>query len=174
MNPYLGMIVIFGFNFAPVGWALCNGALLSISQNTALFALLGTTYGGNGVNTFGLPDLQGRIPVGMGNGIGLSPYVIGQTGGTESVTLTISQIPAHNHVINGTNSLGNVSNPSNAFPANTGDLDPEYNTSNSPNSVTMNPNVISMTGGSQAHNNIQPYLAINYCIAMQGIFPSRS
>src|SRR5580658_742842 len=110
-TPYVGEIRMFGFGFAPQGWALCNGQLLPINQNQALFSLLGTTYGGDGRTTFALPDLQGRVPIHMGQGAGLSPYVMGQVGGVENVTLTIAQIPAHTHTVNGQSSLGTLATP---------------------------------------------------------------
>ena len=171
MEPFLGMIALFGFNFAPRGWAFCNGQLLSIAQNNALFALLGTIYGGDGRTTFALPNLQGRVPIHFGQGSGLSNYQIGQVGGVESATLLISNMPAHNHTLNAVSELGGTSAPEGAFLGNTGALDREYKTSGT--GVVMNAGAIGTNGGSQPFSIIQPYLVVNYCIALQGIFPSR-
>ncbi|MBO9592056.1 MAG: phage tail protein [Niabella sp.] len=173
MEPFLSMIVLFGCNFAPRGWAFCQGQILSIAQNTALFSLLGTTYGGNGQTTFALPDLRGRVPIGFGQGPGLSNYVLGQVGGTENVTLTINQIPAHTHALMATAEAGDTSDPTGAFPANTGALDKEYKQA-PVNKIAMNAAAVETKGGSQPHTIMQPYLALNYCIALEGIFPSRN
>ena len=172
MNPYLGEIRIFAFNFAPRGYAMCNGQLLSIQSNTALFALIGTFYGGNGTTTFALPNLQSRIPIHQGQGQGLSPYNIGQQGGTETVTLSARDMPQHNHMANTVSgSPAGASRPSNAYPgaATSGSV---YSTA-APDS-TFNQNFVQMQGGNQPHNNIQPYLVLNFCIATQGIFPPRN
>ncbi|MFZ0041987.1 MAG: tail fiber protein [Solirubrobacteraceae bacterium] len=166
-QPFLGGIFMFGGNFAPQGYAFCNGQLLSISQNTALFSLLGTTYGGDGVTTFALPNLQGRVPIHSGNGAGLSPYVLGQNGGTENVTLTQGQMPAHNHVIQA-GGAETTSFPAGAVPAQNG----AYTTGATP--VQMASGALTNAGGSQPHNNIQPYLTITFIIALQGVYPSRS
>jgi microcystin-dependent protein len=171
MDPILGIIALFGFNFAPRGWAFCNGQLLSIAQNNALFALLGTFYGGDGRTTFALPNLQGRVPIHFGQGAGLSNYQIGQVGGVESATLLVSNMPAHNHTLNAVSELGGTSAPEGAFLGNTGALDREYKTSGT--GVVMNAGAIGNNGGSQPFSIIQPYLVVNYCIALQGIFPSR-
>lgn len=177
MEPYLGMIAIFGFNFAPVGWAICAGQLMPISQYSALFSLLGTYYGGDGINNFALPDLRGRIPLGMGQGLGLANYVIGEVSGTENTTLTINNMPMHSHpiTINASADQGDTSAPANAFPANTGVLDAEYKSSLT-NGVTMNPGMATagISGGSQPFSIMQPFLVINYCIALEGVYPSRS
>jgi microcystin-dependent protein len=174
-QPFLGQILLVGFNFAPVGWALCDGQLLPISQNTALFSLLGTQYGGDGRSTFGLPDLRSRVPIGMGQGNGLSPYTIGEMTGVESVTLQATQMPQHNHLINATNAAGGVQTPANNFlAAGTAGGRPADIYSAGPSQGTLSPNAVSFTGGSQPHNNIQPVLAMNYIIALQGIFPSRN
>jgi microcystin-dependent protein len=167
-EPFIGEIRIFGFNFAPRGWALCNGQILSIAQNTALFSLLGTTYGGNGQTTFALPNLQSRVPVHFGQGPGLSPYVLGQQGGTETVTLNTNQMPNHSHLVAASSVSPNASRPGNAFLAANG----AYQTA--PDGTTMNPAMIQGSGGSQPHDNIQPYLTLNFCIALEGIFPSRN
>ena len=167
-EPYLGQIMAVGFNFAPQGWAKCNGQLLPISQNTALFALLGTTYGGNGTTNFALPDLRGRMLTGQGQGPGL-PYVdLGQQGGTSTSTLTLANLPPHTHPINASNYIGTTSIPTNNVLANTSDNDKEYtNTTN----TAMTPT--GSAGGGQPINNMQPYTGMNYIIALQGIFPPR-
>jgi microcystin-dependent protein len=177
-EPYIGGIVLFAGNFAPRGWALCNGQLLSISQNTALFSILGTTYGGDGVQTFALPNLQGRVAIHPGNGAGLSPYVLGQTAGNESVTLLTTQIPSHNHLVNGTGAAParGGANPIGNYPAAVtvaSGAVPDIYASTAPTG-TMNGNMITLTGGNQPHSNIQPYQCVNYIIALQGIFPSRN
>ena len=169
-EPFIGEISLFGFNFAPVGWALCNGQLLPISPNTALFSLLGTMYGGNGVNTFALPDLRGRVPLGVGQGPGLSDYSQGQYGGEENHILGVSEMPAHAHGSFVSNGLGTSDSPENAFPAKNPAGIPAFGgTAN----VTASPGQIGTNGGNQPHNNLSPYLALNWCIATQGIFPSR-
>jgi microcystin-dependent protein len=171
-NPFLGEVRLFGGNFAPVGWALCDGQLLSISQNTALFSLLGVSYGGDGIQTFALPDLRGRVPAHQGQGSGLSSYVVGESYGVESVTLSTTQIPAHSHSVNASSSKGNKASPIGEYPAtDAAGVTAEYNSSPS---GTMNAGVISPTGGSQPHENRQPTLVLTWIIALQGIFPSRS
>lgn len=171
-TPYVGEIRAVGFNFAPVDWALCNGQLLSIADNPALFQLLGTTYGGDGVQNFGLPNLQGRVAVHQGQGPGLSNYVQGQMGGAESVTLASGQMPVHGHGLAGTSTGATAQNPSTsvvpaALP--TGEL--LYATGTGTN---LNPDSISQVGGNQPHENRQPFQVINYIIALNGIFPSQS
>jgi microcystin-dependent protein len=174
-NPFLGEIRMFGGNFAPKGWAMCNGQILSIAQNTALFSLLGTTYGGNGVSTFALPDLRGRVPLHLGQGPGLSNYTEGQQGGSENVTLLLAQMPAHNHTISGVNSGGNQAGPANgSFAVESTGTSLNYANSSAPPISPMNPAMLSQTGQSQPHNNQQPYLCINFIIALVGIFPSRN
>lgn len=179
-EPFLGEIRMVGWNFAANGWALCNGQLLSISQNTALFSLLGTTYGGDGIQTFALPNLQGRVPIHQGNGAGLSPYVIGEVAGAENVTLLVNQMPAHNHLVAVSNQVGSVADPTNAIlaqgnsgsgrsPVVVSDYVPAV-----PPTGTLSPVSISNAGGNQPHSNIQPFLCVNFIIALQGIFPSRS
>lgn len=179
MDPFLGEIRMVGFNFAPTGWALCNGQLLSISQYTALFSLLGTAFGGDGVRTFGLPNLQSRVPIHQGQGTGLSPYVIGQTGGTENVTLIQNQMPMHNHLVGVNNALGTASDPTGAILAKgyTGGernpvLIPNYTSTAATGNLATN--AVSQAGGNQPHANIQPFQCVNFIIALQGIFPSRS
>jgi len=168
-DQFLGEIRTFPFNFAPTGWAVCAGQVLPISQNTALFSLLGTMYGGNGTSTFALPDLRGRVPMMHGQGPGLSPHDQGETGGEESVTLLQSEIPAHTHGLAAhANDPGDVAIPNaNAtFAAATGAYQPSAN-------VTLDPSALAPTGGTQPHNNLMPYLTLQYCIALQGIYPSR-
>ena len=169
-DRYLGSIALVAFNFPPNGWATCDGQLLPIIENTALFSLLGTTYGGDGVHTFALPDLRGRMPIGQGQGPGTSSYNLGQVGGTETETLTLSQIPLHSHTPIGS-----------ASPASTGSVSGTYWAtprlllySSATPSVPMNSVAIGSTGGNEPHNNQKPYLTINYIIALEGIFPPRS
>ena len=169
-EPYIGQISMAGFNFPPRGWALCNGQLLSIAQNTALYSLLGTAFGGNGQTTFGLPDLRGRVPVHQGQGPGLSPRSMGEIAGEQSHTLITSEMPMHNHLVNVTSGDSTAKTPSGNVPG--GTASPIY--AAAPNGNTMNPQTLSIAGGSQPHNNMQPYTCINFIIAMEGIFPSRN
>jgi microcystin-dependent protein len=181
-QPYIGQIMIFGGSFAPQGWAFCNGQTMDISQNDTLFNLIGTTYGGDGRTTFNLPDLQGRVPVHIGQGPGLSNYNIGDKAGVESVTLTTPQLPAHNHqvaVVTGT-TQGNTSTP--GFQSNSVLADEfqsqanaafAYVANNGTNQVALGTKTIGLTGGSQPHENRQPFLAINYIISLFGVFPSQ-
>ena len=169
-EPFLGQISIFSFNFPPKGWAMCNGQLLPINQNQALFSLLGTQFGGNGISTFALPDLRGNVPMSMGNGSGLSPRVIGQVAGEQAVTLTIGQMPSHSHVPNYTTTANAMSPVGNLWAP-----DPNGNvTFDNSGTETLAANAIGNAGGSQPHDNMAPYLALNFCIALQGIFPSRN
>jgi len=170
VEPFLGQLMITPYNFAPRGWAMCNGQLLPINENTALFALLGTFYGGDGIRTFALPDLRGRAPIGFGQGPGLSSYDIGQQGGEEQVTLTISQIPNHTHTAMAAASVANTGSPAGAYWAMPRAL---LYSSSAPN-VDMNANALASTGGGQPHDNRKPFLVVNYVIALQGIFPSRN
>lgn len=172
-SPFLSEIRIFAFNFAPKGWAMCNGQLLPINQNQALFALLGTTYGGNGTTNFALPNLQGRAGIHMGQGSGLGSYTLGQNGGQEAHTLLLAEMPAHAHGISANSIAANSDSPANAYPASTAATGGN-SYSNAADGTRMNAGVISNTGGSQAHNNLQPFLTLNYCIALQGIFPSQN
>jgi microcystin-dependent protein len=181
MNPYLGEIIIFAGNFAPVGWALCNGQLLAIQAYSALFSILGTTYGGNGVSDFALPDLRGRVPIHAGQAPGLSNYYLGQVAGSENVTLTTSQMPIHNHLVD-TDLAGGNATPATPgiqkeYPGPAHILGPSLTdkcySENAPNS-NLNPRAIGSAGGSQPHTNIQPYLTVNFIIALQGIFPTRN
>lgn len=170
-TPYICEIRPVAFNFAPKGWAVCSGGLLAISQNTALFALIGTYYGGNGVSTFGLPNLVGQVPVGVGQGPGLTPRSLGETGGVESVTLTLSQLAAHSHIVNASSAGGNAFDPAN----NVWSADSEGATRYASGAAAaMAQNAIGPAGGNSPHENRQPFVAINYAIAMQGIFPPRS
>ena len=170
-EPFLGQIIMFGGNFAPRGWAFCDGQLLQISQNSALFSLLGTMYGGDGRTTFGLPDLRGRSPIHAGTGPGLSPRSLGQKGGAETVVLNANQLPAHTHTLYANNGQPDESNPQDGFPATlTNDTEGYAESSN----TTMNSNVVSSVGGGQSHNNMPPFQTVNFIIALQGIYPSRS
>ena len=169
-QPYVGEIRMFAGNFAPAGWMFCEGQLLSISENETLFNLIGTTYGGDGQSTFALPDLRGRLPVHQGTGSSGTDYIIGEQSGVESVTLTNQQIPAHTHPLMASTDLANSSSPANAYLSATATGDKIYSTA-SP-SVTLNPQEISTTGGSQPHDNFQPYLCIDFIISLFGIFPT--
>ena len=182
-TPFIGEIRSVGFNFAPVGWAFCNGALQSIANNNALFVLIGTTYGGDGQATFGLPDLRGRVPIGQGTGPGLSNYVMGQAAGQEQVTLTSAQMPAHNHSVVANNVPGTIDTPTSvAMPAQAvqavgGQSAILYTTVNGTAPLTpqaMLPQAIGVSGGSQPHANVMPLNTINFIIALEGIFPSQN
>ncbi|HEX4332094.1 MAG TPA: tail fiber protein [Usitatibacter sp.] len=168
--PFLAEIRIFGFNFAPRGWALCNGQLLPISQNTALFSLIGTFYGGNGQSNFALPNMQGNFPMHWGNGPGLSQHVVGETGGEPVHSLSVAEIPNHNHLVQAPPESTPVQSPSAGF-LGTSAAKP-YDTG-TPN-AGLAPDSAGITGSSIAHNNLPPYVAVNFCIAMQGIFPARN
>lgn len=172
MDPFVAEIRIFPFNFAPKGWAMCNGQLLPISQNTALFSLLGTTYGGDGRSTFALPNLQGSVPMHPGQGPGLSLHDLGETGGSESVTLLTSEMPAHNHGLMATPLPGDVNNPTGNALARS--AEGSVYSAAGPTPATLSPNTLAPTGGSQPHNNMQSYLTLLFCIAMQGVYPPRS
>jgi microcystin-dependent protein len=170
-DPYIGEIKLVGFYFAPSGWALCHGQLLPIIQYQALFSLLGTTYGGDGQTTFALPDLRGRVPMSYGQGPGLTDRTQGEYAGTETNTLQVSQIPSHNHSVNAVTTDGNQNVPTSSLPANTKALDKEYSSATA--NTTMSATMIGNTGGGQPVNNMQPYLVLNYIIALEGIYPSR-
>jgi microcystin-dependent protein len=166
-NPFVGEIRMFGGSFAPAGWAFCAGQLMPISENDTLFTLIGTTYGGDGQETFGLPDLQGRTPVHQGTLSGTT-YTIGETGGVESVTLSTNQMPAHNHAILASQDVGNSPNSTNNVIARSGQVNAFLNANPT---VNMNAGLLGAVGGSQPHENMQPYLVISYIISLFGIFP---
>jgi microcystin-dependent protein len=171
-EPFVGQVISVGFNFAPVGWVLCDGRILPISQYQALYTLLGTTYGGDGVNTFAVPDLRGRGAVGVGQGPGLQPYVQGQIAGSESITLTVSQIGAHTHTLAGASTATSNVPLSNAVLGTT-DAENIYATAGA--TTTLAPSSVGVaTGNNLPHENRQPFLAINYIIAVEGIFPTQS
>lgn len=167
MNPFIGQIVLFAGNFAPRSWAFCDGQLLAISQNTALFSILGTTYGGDGRTTFALPDLRGRVPVHAGTGPGLPTYQLGSKGGNVQTTLVLANLPAHTHEISGSNAPGTTRNPAGAFPAVS--AEDAYGTG-SPSAMAS----AGSAGNQQSFSNQPPYLAVNYIIALFGTFPSRN
>jgi len=187
-QPYIGQIILVGFNFAPVGFAACDGRLLSIAQNQALFALLGTTYGGDGQSTFALPDLRGRVPMGQGQGPGLSSRAIGEIGGNETVTLTTNQIAQHTHVIDASATTGtiqckagagNTQSPAGGVLAGEAAGVTMVYSSQAADSVMGNLSAgasapTGSTGGTQPHDNMQPFLVMTYCIAVEGIFPSQT
>ena len=180
-EPFIGEIRVFGFNFAPRGWAMCDGQLLPINQNQALFSLLGTIYGGDGRTTFALPDLRGRAAMHMGHGPGLSSRPLGQKSGTENNTLSVNQLPSHNHVVTATarckhtagntnDAVGHVwADDAGAASATYSDLAPDNNMSSAAIETTC-----SSVGGGQSVNNMQPFQVVNYCIALEGLFPSRN
>ena len=171
-EPFIGQIQPFGFNFAPRGWARCDGQLLAISSNTALFSLLGTTYGGDGRTTFGLPDLRGRVALHLGQGPGLSSRSIGQRSGAENMTLSEAQMPPHNHELRAKDLKANTQDPTGNVLAIDNGLDQIY--SNEVPDTSLNTASVSDTGGGAPHNNMQPFLVINWCIALVGVFPSRN
>ncbi|HEU0130073.1 MAG TPA: tail fiber protein [Mycobacteriales bacterium] len=171
VEPFLAEIRIFGFNFPPTGWAYCNGQLMPISQNTALFALLGTFYGGDGKSTFALPNMQGNAPMHPGQGPGLSTHSLGEVGGTPTVTLLQSEIPAHSHTVNSSSTPANVSTPT---PTTVIARSKGQTAYAAPNNLTpMAFQTLAPTGGDFPHNNLMPYLVLNFCIALQGVFPPR-
>ncbi|WP_326981176.1 tail fiber protein [Chryseobacterium sp. MYb264] len=172
-EPFLGQIAFVPYNFVPKNWAACNGQLLPIVQNTALFSLLGTTYGGNGTTTFALPDMRGRVLVHEGQAPGgPTTYTMGQAGGSESVTLTVTQMPAHSHTVNAVTTEGNQNIPTNSLPADTKLLDKEY--SDATANTTMKSTMISPTGGNQAHENRPPFLTLKCIISLTGVYPSQN
>jgi microcystin-dependent protein len=174
-DQYLGEIRMVGFNFPPKGWALCNGQLLPLSQNTALFSLLGTNYGGDGKTNFGLPNLQASAPMGYGNGAGLSPRYWGETGGEFAVALLQTQLPMHNHGVACISGAGSANSPANNVWASAagGRVPPPVYAAAATN-VSMNPGAVQLSGSNIPHNNMPPYLAVYFVIALQGIFPQRS
>jgi microcystin-dependent protein len=175
-SPVVAEIRIFGFSFAPKGWALCNGQLMPISQNTALFSLLGTTYGGNGTTNFALPNLQGAAPLNFGQGPGLSLYDLGQTGGETAVTLLQTEMPGHTHSVKCSSGAGTATSPANNAwaTAQVGRQAENKYSAATGSSPAMSFNATSAAGGSMPHNNMPPYLTLNFCIALQGVFPARS
>lgn len=172
-DPFVAEIRIFPFYFAPTGWALCNGQILPISQNTALFSLLGTTYGGDGKSTFALPDLQGNAPMHPGQGQGLSLRDLGEIGGSENVTLLLNEIPVHTHTLMASIENGGQGTLTDGITVASSVGGQIYQTNTSANLVAMNPQALAVAGGSLPHNNMQPYLTLSFCIALQGVFPPR-
>jgi len=178
-DPFVAEIRIFPFNFAPKGWAFCDGQILPISQNTALFSLLGTTYGGDGKSTFALPNLQGAVPLHAGQGPGLSLWDLGESQGSDTVSLLESEIPAHSHAVNAKTQNAGASDPTGGFLAAghfggaQGGAVNYYLTTNNPQTL-LSGNAIAPAGGDQPHNNLMPYLTLNFCIALQGVFPPRT
>ncbi|MFO0590955.1 MAG: tail fiber protein [Polyangiaceae bacterium] len=170
-DPFVGEIRMFGGNFAPIGWAFCNGQLVAISENETLFTLLGTTYGGDGVTTFALPDLRGRLPIHQGAGGG-GNYTPGQAAGVESVTLTANQMPAHLHTITASTVDAETASPAGALFAASSDT-PFYGPSVPGKGTTLHPTVLGAVGGTMPHDNMMPYLAVSFIIALEGIFPSQ-
>jgi|ERR1700722_218418 microcystin-dependent protein len=168
MDQYVGQVVLAGFNFPPAGWAFCDGSLLQISQYDVLFNLIGTTYGGDGVSTFALPDLRGRTPVGQGSGAGLSTYVMGQIGGVESVTINAQTYPAHNHLLSGTSDTGDAQNPSTAVVAAGVNI---YKTETP--TLTMSAAMCGPSGNAIPHENRQPFQVCNWIISLFGVYPSQ-
>lgn len=171
MDPFVAEIRIFPFNFAPKGWAFCDGQILPLSQNTALFSLLGTTYGGDGKSNFALPDMQGNTPMHPGQGPGLSLHDLGETGGSDTVTLLESEIPSHSHAMTASQSDGTDNKvAAELFAAGVG-----IGSYAAPGSLTnLSDNAITPAGGDQPHNNLEPYLTLNFCIALQGVYPPRT
>jgi microcystin-dependent protein len=173
-DPFVAEIRIFPFNFAPTGWALCDGQLLPISQNTALFSLLGTTYGGDGKTTFALPNLKGRAPMHPGQGQGLSLHDLGETGGSDAVTLMESEMPAHNHTLRANTDPGTLQAPTAERSLARSQNASAYQSAPDPPQAALAGQALATAGSSLPHNNLQPYLTVNFCIAMQGVFPPRS
>jgi microcystin-dependent protein len=180
MDPFVAEIRIFPFNFAPKGWALCDGQILPISQNTALFSLLGTTYGGDGKSNFALPNLQGNVPMFYGQGQGLSLYSIGEQGGSPTVTVLTTELPSHNHTVMATTVQGTSNDPNGNmlseghYSNQTASGNLAYYTAATTPQVQMNPLMIAPAGNSFPHNNMMPYLTLNFCIALQGVYPPRT
>jgi len=174
-TPYLGEIRLFGFGRTPVGWSVCDGSLLSIAEYDALFALLGTTYGGDGISTFGVPDMRGRVPVHVGTGLGLSTYILGQRAGTESVTLIQAQMPQHTHTLLATTTGATANAPASNLQWGTPSGDTLYATDvTGLTPIQLAPSCVGAAGGSQPHDNTMPTLTMQYCMALFGIFPSQS
>ena len=173
-SPFVAEIRIFGFNFAPTGWAQCNGQLLPISQNTALFSLLGTFYGGDGKSTFALPNFEGSAPMHRGQGPGLSDRFVGESSGSDFVTLISSEMPLHTHTVSASSGAADQAGPGGRVWAQAVSDQGAFNYYNTTGPNIMNPFAFQVAGGSLPHNNLQPYLVLNFCIAMQGVFPPRS
>lgn len=172
MEPFLGEIRLFAGNYAPSGWAICDGRSLPIADNNALYSLLNTVYGGDGVSTFNLPDLRGRLPVHQGTGPGLSSYALGAKAGSETVTLTATQLPSHNHAMLASLDSAQTASPqNNLLAASTVSF---YSAADSTTLVSMAPTMVASTGGNQPHNNLMPFLCVNYIIALQGIYPTQN
>ncbi|MFN2577809.1 MAG: phage tail protein [Pyrinomonadaceae bacterium] len=174
MDPFVAEIRIFPFNFAPKGWAWCNGQLLPLSQNTALFSLLGTTYGGDGKSNFALPNMQGNAPMHPGQGPGLSLHDLGETGGSETVTLLESEIPSHSHSLNADSVTGDTNSPSPQVSLARSSNATAYQSVTNQNLVNLSDQAVTPAGGDQPHNNMQPYLTLYFNIALQGVFPPRT
>lgn len=172
MDPFVAEIRVFPFNFAPKGWAFCDGQLLPLSQNTALFSLLGTTYGGDGKSNFALPNMQGNAPMHPGQGPGLSLHDLGETGGSETVTLLESEIPAHAHTVAASQADGNTGSPAGQLVASGVGINMYAPATGA--TTQLNPSAVAPAGGDQPHNNRQPYLTLNFCIALQGVYPPRT
>jgi microcystin-dependent protein len=171
MDPFVAEIRIFPFNFAPKGWAFCDGQLLPLSQNTALFSLLGTYYGGDGKSNFALPNMQGNAPMFWGQGPGLSLHDLGEMSGTDTVSLLESEIPSHSHALNASGRAAISRGPAGQYPA----VGVSINMYQTPGALTsLNANAVAPAGGDQPHNNMQPYLTLNFCIALQGVYPPRT
>ena len=175
-TPYVGEIRLFGFQRIPTGWMACDGSLQSIANYQVLYTLLGTTYGGDGINTFGLPDLRGQVPLHQGTGLGLSPRVLGQVGGSENVTLLSNQMPAHNHNFMATTNAASAVSPGTTVQPGTLPSDHLYlqNITGTPTADAMAATMIGQSGGNLPHNNIMPTLTLSFCIAWEGVFPSQS
>jgi microcystin-dependent protein len=173
-DPFVAEIRIFPFNFAPKGWAFCDGQLMPLSQNTALFSLLGTTYGGDGKSNFALPDMQGNAPMHPGQGPGLSLHDLGEIGGSETVTLLQSEIPVHTHQMQGGFAQADLNGPTALTVYTRSTPGNAYMTNSTQNLVQMNPQMLTIAGGSLPHNNMMPYLTLNFCIALQGVYPPRT
>ncbi len=174
-DPFVAEIRIFPFNFSPKGWAFCDGQILAISQNTALFSLLGTTYGGDGKATFALPNMQGNAPMQPGQGPGLSLHDLGETGGSDTVSLLESEIPSHSHALMAAVNPALLSTPSpTAGLAHSRSVEAYYTSTSAPPLVALSDNTVAPAGGDQPHNNMQPYLTLNFCIALQGVYPPRT
>jgi microcystin-dependent protein len=174
LDAFYGEIRLFAGNFAPAGWAFCDGSILQIAQNTALFSLLGNTYGGDGIRTFALPDLRGKVPIGQGQGVGLSNRRMGSQGGAESVSLSIQNLPAHSHSVMGANISADGKNPKGTAMAQTNGDNKLYQTNDTDNLCSLNQYAVTASqGAGEAHNNMMPFNSLNYIISLYGIYPTR-